>query len=124
MRVISVLVVALLLSGCTWMRQELSPIFPPAPPVSAPSKPPPETRPPHRPAPAHAERPPAPPPAPQTISATPTAPPPPDYGARCRAMADNRADDARQLGANAGDLAKLQQDVYRDCMVQSVKPSQ
>jgi hypothetical protein len=121
MRIIAVLAVALLLSGCTWVRQELSPVFPPASP--APSKPAPEPRPPRKPVPTHVERPPAPPPV-QSVTATPTVPPPPDYNARCRAMADNRADDAKQLGANAADLAKMQQDVYRDCMAQSVKPAQ
>ena len=124
MRVIAVLALALLLSGCAWARRELSPIFPPAPPASAPAKPATEPRPPHKPVPAHVERPPAPPPAPQTVSATPSTPPAPDYSARCHTMADNRADDARQLGANAGDLTKLQQDVYRDCMAQSVTPAQ
>src|SRR5690242_16584312 len=124
MRVIAVLAAALLLTGCTWVRRELElapvpPTFPPAP-----AKPAVEPRPPHRPAPAHIERPPAPSPPPQTVSATPTTPPPPDYSARCHAMADNRADDARQLGANGADLTKLQQDVYHDCMAQSVKPVQ
>jgi hypothetical protein len=71
--------------------------------------------------PAHLERPPA---TPQTVTATPTTPPPPDYNARCRAMAGNRADDAKQLGASPADLAKVQQDVYRDCMAQAVKPTQ
>jgi hypothetical protein len=122
MRVTAVLAVALLLSGCTWVRQELSPILPlPVPP--APSKPTVETKPPRKPVPSHIEHPTAPPPV-QSVSATPTPPPPPDYSARCHAMADNRADDAKQLGANGADLTKLQQDVYRDCMAQSVKPTQ
>jgi hypothetical protein len=47
--------------------------------------------------------------------------PPPDYSARCHAMADNRADDAKQLGADAADQAKMRNDTYRDCMAQSVK---
>jgi hypothetical protein len=117
MRVIAVLAVALLLSGCTWVRRELdlSPV-PPTPPP-APVKPV-EPRPPHRPTPTHFERPPAAAPA-QSVTATPTTPPAPDYSARCHAMADNRADDARQLGASQTDLSKVQQDVYRDCMAQS-----
>jgi len=124
MRVIAVMAVALLLSGCTWVRQELSPLLPPPVPP-APSKPAVETKPPRKPTPpVHVERPaPAPPPV-QSVTATPTTPPPPDYSARCHAMADNRADDARQLGANGADLTKLQQDVYHDCMAQSVKPAQ
>ena len=119
MRVIAVLAVALLLSGCTWVRQELSPLLPPPVPP-APSKPTVETKPPRKPTPpVHVERPPA-----QSVTASPTTPPPPNYSERCHAMADNRADDARQLGANGADLAKVQQDVYRDCMAQSVKPAQ
>lgn len=72
--------------------------------------------------PTHVERPAA--PLAQSMSASPVAPPPPDYNARCRAMADNRVDDAKQLGASAADLAKVQQDVYRDCMAQSARPTQ
>ncbi len=36
-------------------------------------------------------------------------------------MADNRAEDARQLGADAADQAKVESDTYHDCMTQSVK---
>lgn len=111
MRVIAVFAAALLLSGCTWLRAELSPVAP-----QAPAKPATEPRPAHKPVPARIERP---PPA-QTVTTTPA---PPDYSARCRAMADSRADDARQLGAAGADLAKVQQDVYHDCMTQSVKPA-
>ena len=122
MRVIAVLAIALLLTGCTWVRQELSPVRPPpAPP--APSKPTADTHPPHKPVPPPAPVRPTAPPV-QSTSTTPTPPPPPDYSARCHTMAGNRADDAKQLGASAADLAKVQQDVYRDCMAQSVKPTQ
>lgn len=68
-------------------------------------------------------RPPAPPPV-QSVTSKPVPITPTDYNARCHAMADSRADDAKQLGASTADLAKVQQDVYKDCMTQSVKPSQ
>jgi hypothetical protein len=45
----------------------------------------------------------------------------PDYTARCREMASNRAADARQLGASGADAAHIQTDTYRDCIRQSVK---
>ena len=119
MRILAVLAAALLLSGCTWLREEFGPVPPVAPAPARPAVEPP--RPPRKPAPEHVERlPPAPPP--QSVSATPV--PPTDYSSRCHAMADSRADDARQLGAAGADLAKVQQDVYHDCMSQSVKPSQ
>jgi len=122
MRILAVLAAALLLSGCTWLRHEFSPVPPAPPPI--PAKPVVEpARPPRKPAPEHVERPPPAPP-PQSVSATPAPPTPPDYSARCHAMADNRANDARQLGAAGADLAKVQQDVYHDCMAQSVKPTQ
>jgi hypothetical protein len=44
-----------------------------------------------------------------------------DYEARCHAMAANRADDAKQLGASQADQAKMQNDTYRDCIAGSVK---
>ena len=47
------------------------------------------------------------------------APAPIDYESRCRTIASNRADDARQLGASPADQAKMQSDTYRDCLAQS-----
>jgi hypothetical protein len=116
MRVAAVLAVVLLLSGCTWVHRELAPVLPPAP-IAAPAAKPAEK--PHKPIPPppHAERPA--PPA-QSVTSTPSPPPPVDYSARCHAMADNRANDAKGLGATGSDLAKVQQDTYRDCMAQSV----
>jgi PBP1b-binding outer membrane lipoprotein LpoB len=119
MRVFAVLAAALLLSGCTWVRHELD--FAPAPPAATPSpKPKPDVKPPHA---SHVDRPVTPvaaAPAPAT-TATPVAVAPVDYSARCHAMADNRADDAKQLGASTADQGKVQSDTYRDCMAQSVK---
>ena len=118
MRAVAVLAAALLLSSCTWIRHEIAP---PAPPAAPPTLVKPDPKP-HRPKPP-AERPVMPvSPAPPPQAALPTPPPPPDYATRCHAMADNRADDARQLGASAADQAKMQNDTYRDCMAQSVKP--
>ena len=114
MRIFVVCLAVLLLSGCTFVRRELAPA--PAPPVLTPSAKPDVVRP-HRP---HGEL-----PAPQVQTTSPAqaapVPPAPDYSARCHAMAGNRADDARQLGANATDQAKILRDTYRDCMAQSVK---
>ena len=110
MRLFAVLAAALLLSSCTWVRHELA--FAPAPPLAVTPKP--DAKPPHRP---RVDRVPV-------VAAPATAPPsvsPPDYSTRCRAMADNRADDAKQLGASAADQAKMQTNTYRDCMAQSVK---
>ncbi|HEY4940909.1 MAG TPA: hypothetical protein VII56_05735 [Rhizomicrobium sp.] len=110
MRVLAVLFAALALSSCAWVRHEIAPAPLTVKPDSARL---------HKP---HAER-----PAPQVQAATPAqpveppAPPPPDYAARCRAMADNRANDAKQLGASAVDQTKVQSDTYRDCMAQSVR---
>jgi hypothetical protein len=104
----------LLLSGCAFVRRELAPV-PAAAPAVTPSAKPDVVRP-HRP---HAE-----PPQVQAASPTqaaPVPPPAPDYSARCHAMAGNRADDARQLGASAADQAKVLSDTYRDCMAQSVR---
>ncbi len=113
MRFVAVIAVAVLLSGCTWVRQELAPATPD--PIPAPAIPKPEPRP--KP---HVERPP--PQQSQTQPQTaPAAPPPIDYDARCRALAANRADDARQLGASPADQAKMRSDTLRDCMAQSVK---
>ncbi len=111
MRLAAVLAAALLLSSCTWVRHEIEPA--PAPPTVRP-----EAKPAARP---HVEHAPPAPVAAQPAAATPPAPPPVDYSARCRAMADNRADDAKGLGAPAADQAKIENDTYRDCMAQSVK---
>jgi hypothetical protein len=35
-------------------------------------------------------------------------------------MANNRVNDAKQLGASAADQTKIQNDTYKDCMAQSV----
>ncbi len=119
MRLFAVLAAAVLLSSCAWVRHEIAPT--PAPAVSAPSTPA------ARPDPVKPHHPRTPAAAAQSLTATPvTAPaaapaPAPDYSARCHAMADNRAADARQLGASAADQAKMQSDTYRDCMQQSVK---
>lgn len=116
MRAVAIIAVALLLSGCTWLRQEAPWSSPAAPsaPVSEPlpkPEPPKPTRPrPHADKPAAAQAPVAPVP--------PADPAPVDYDARCRTMAANRADDARQLGASAADQAKIQSDTYRDCVAQ------
>ncbi|MEJ0025110.1 MAG: hypothetical protein WDN01_03690 [Rhizomicrobium sp.] len=121
MRFVAIVAVALLLSGCTWVRQELSPP-PVAPAPSAPAVPAPKPEPVRPPKPKpHVER-----PAPQQSqsepqTAPPAPPPPVDYDARCHALAANRADDARQLGASPADQAKMQSDTYRDCMAQSVQ---
>jgi hypothetical protein len=114
MRVAAVLAAVLLLSGCTWVHRELAPVLPPAP--AAAPKP---AEKPHNKPPPHAERPVPAPPA-QSVTSTPSPLPPVDYSARCHAMADNRANDAKGLGASGPDLAKVQQDTYRDCMAQSV----
>ncbi len=117
MRVVAVIAAALLLSGCTWLRQEFAP---PAPPPVAPvAKPPPDMKP--RPPAPHIER-----PVPQVQNSMPAAiappapPPTPDYNSRCHEMANNRVVDAKQLGASPADQAKIQNDTYKDCMAQSV----
>jgi cytoskeletal protein RodZ len=121
MRAVAVLAAALLLTGCTWVQREVPWAAPPAAPAVPPKPSEPAPRP-SRPRP-HAERP--------TPSQTPTAPPSEqtqtqpqtapavDYAARCRAMAVNRAGDAKDLGASAADQAKVQSDTYRDCLAQS-----
>jgi hypothetical protein len=112
MRFFAVLAATLLLSGCSWVQHEIG-----SPPPAAPAAKPDIVKP-HKPPPRPA------PPAVQAQSASPVevpAPSPPDYGARCHAMADNRATDAKQLGATAADQARVQSDTYRDCMAQSVK---
>ena len=48
--------------------------------------------------------------------------PAPDYTQRCTALAESRADDAKQLGASKADQQKMQADVYENCLKQSVKP--
>ncbi|MBV9045929.1 MAG: hypothetical protein JO294_12450 [Alphaproteobacteria bacterium] len=109
MRVIAVCAIALLLTGCTWVRKELA-----APPLSfPPARSAPESKP-HKPNPGR---------PPQVQSSAPVTAPAADYSARCRDMAANRGVDARQLGASAADQAKVQADTYRDCMAQS-KPAQ
>jgi hypothetical protein len=115
MRLVAVLAVALLLTSCTWVRNQWEPAPVGAPPATAPT-PKPEVKP-HRP--HAAERPVTAPVA--TPAAASPAETPPDYSARCHAMAENRADDAKQLGASPADQTQMQADTYRDCMAQSVK---
>ena len=109
MRITVVLAAALLLSSCAWVRHEIAPVAPP--PLVSPQPKPSAPHKPHAPAAAV----PAAMPAPQIAS------PAPDYETRCHAMAQNRADDAKGLGASTADQAKMQNDTYRDCMAQSVK---
>ena len=112
MRILVVCLAVLLLSGCALVRRELAPT--PTPPVVTPSAKPDVARP-HK---SHGE-------PPQVQATSPTqatpAPPAPDYSARCHAMAGNRADDAKQLGASSADQAKVLSDTYRNCMAQSVR---
>ena len=120
MRFVALIAAAILLTGCTWVRQELAPT-PAAPvpaPATAPAVPKPEPARPARPKPRVEH----PAPAPQQTQTEPQAAPAPapiDYDARCKTLAANRADDARQLGASPADQAKMQSDTYRDCMAQS-----
>ncbi|HEX4304377.1 MAG TPA: hypothetical protein VHZ78_16410 [Rhizomicrobium sp.] len=116
MRLFAVLAAALLLSSCAWVRHEIVPTQAP-PPAATPATPA------AKPDPARPHRPHIPAATTQSMMATPVTtpatPPAPDYSARCHAMADNRAADARQLGASAADQTKMQADTYRDCMAQS-----
>jgi len=122
MRVVVVFAAALLLTGCTWIRQELEPAPSAAVAPAATPTPKPDVVKPHK---TRVEKPTAPVEtatpvaAPPPVAAAP--PPPPDYNTRCHEMADNRALDAKQLGASAADQAKIQGDTYRDCMAQTVK---
>jgi len=120
MRAAAAIAVALLLSGCSWMRQEFPWAAPPPPPV-APASPIPKPEPPRPPKPhPHVDRAPAPVQSqsePHVVTPAPAL----DYEARCHAMAANRADDAKQLGASQADQAKMQNDTYRDCIAGSVK---
>lgn len=118
MRAVAVLSAVLLLSGCAMLQRQLAPSVPP--PAAAPVAKPEPARPPHK-AKPHVEKPPAPviPAAAPAPAASPP-PPVPDYSARCHAMAGNRADDAKQLGATAADQTKVKTDTYADCMKQSV----
>ncbi len=118
MRILVVCLAALLLSGCAWGVGASLHRLPP--PVASTVGLKPEAVRPHKP---HGE-----PSAPQVQTAAPAqpvaAPPAPDYSARCHAMAGNRADDAASTRRRAADQAKVQSDTYRDCMAQSVKPTQ
>ena len=123
MRFAAVLATAMLLSGCTWVHKEL-PWTASTPPAAAPVQalsPKPELTPkPPKPRP-RVEHPSAPPTEQPQTQSEPQAAPTVDYDARCRAMAANRASDAKELGASAADQAKMQADTYHDCMAQSVK---
>ena len=126
MRAVAVLAAALLLTGCTWVQKEMPWSTPPAvpAPVSTPAATPKPAEPtprPTRPKP-RVERPVPPAPAappPEQTQNEPQAAPAVDYEARCHAMAANRANDAKELGASAADQAKMQSETYRDCLAQS-----
>ena len=114
MRVLAVAVAALLLSGCTWIRQELEPTPPlptPKPEIVVPRKPPP-------PPPPRPER-----PAEQVQQSAPmqTIAPPVDNTARCHELAQHRADDAKQLGASQADQTQISNDTFRNCMAPPAK---
>jgi hypothetical protein len=124
MRFAAAICAVLLLTGCAELRDPMT-LFghgadkPAAAPTPATPQPKPEAKPRARverqaaPAPAAAK------PAPAPADAT--AEPPIDYAARCRAMADNRAGDAKGLGASPAEQATMRDETYRDCMQQSVK---
>lgn len=109
MRAAAAFAAILLLSGCTWMRGQLEPV----PSVEPTPKPETVAKPHKIPKPAEAQ------PAAQPV-ATPTVAATPDYGARCREMADNRARDAKELGASAADQQKVRDDAYRSCTAKPV----
>jgi hypothetical protein len=130
MRAVAVLAAALLLTGCTWVQKEMPWAMPPAPPAKAapattPATTPKPTEPAQRPSkpkpriehPTSSSVPAAPPP--EQTQTEPQAAPVLDYEARCHAMAANRANDAKELGASVTDQAKMQSDTYRDCLAQS-----
>ncbi len=115
MRVFAFVAIALLLSGCTWIRQELEPVPPlptPKPEIVVPRRPPP-------PPPPRPEK-----PAEQVQQSAPmqtVAPPPADNTARCRELAQHRADDAKQLGASQADQTQILSDTFRNCMAPPAK---
>ena len=121
MRVAIVPAAALLVTGCTWVHQQLPWTAPPPPAAVAP-KPEPAPTPKPR---ARMERPAAPASVAQVRDEPPVAAaqtePPVDNAARCHTMADNRADDAKGLGASSADQTKMRDDTFHDCMQQSVK---
>jgi hypothetical protein len=116
MRFAVVFALALTLSGCTWVQRQIGPetVTPPpqtaTPPAPLPKPEPVKPRRLSKPVPAQAS------PAPQAPVAAP-----PDSVARCREMADNRADDAKELGVGDADRQRLRDDTYRNCMAQPVK---
>ena len=136
MRRIAVPVLCVLLAGCSTIKH----VFAPAPvAITGPADTPVPT-----PRPAVPPKPkphiPPPPPLRAAVPPTTTAPAPaapaatapvqqaavpepaPDYTQRCTALAESRADDAKQLGASKADQQKMQTDVYENCLKQSVKP--
>lgn len=125
MRFAAVLATALLLSGCAWVKQQVPWNTPPiaaptpSPKPSEPAKPaePPKPEVQHPPHP-HDDHPDA---APQLRGDV--APPESDaqHQARCRTMADNRAADARGLGASTADQARMRSETFSDCMQGAVK---
>jgi hypothetical protein len=136
MRRIAVPVLCVLLAGCSTMKHVFAPspvaITGPAdtpvptPRPAVPPKPKPHIPPPP---PLRAAVPPTiSTPAPPEAAATPPVQqaavpePAPDYTQRCTALAESRADDAKQLGASKADQQKMQTDVYENCLKQSVKP--
>ena len=124
MRFAVVFAAALCLSGCTFMKEQL-PWTQPAPPPPVPQQTPAPKPAPPKPHPRVEQ------PAPQQPAA-PAAPAPlrgdvapvestADQQARCRAMADNRAGDAKELGASPADQTKMRDDTFHDCMEPAVK---
>ncbi|HEV2651351.1 MAG TPA: hypothetical protein VGU69_08845 [Rhizomicrobium sp.] len=141
MRRIAVPVLCVLLAGCSTIKH----VFAPAPvAITGPADTPvPTPRPAVPPKPKTHIPPPPPlraaiPPSTTTTTTTPAATPAPvaaapvqqaaapepapDYTQRCTALAESRADDAKQLGASKADQQKMQADVYENCLKQSVKP--
>jgi hypothetical protein len=114
MRLAVILALALTLSGCAWVQRQVGPdtVTPQTatPPMPAPKPEPVKPR--------RVSKPVSAPAAPETPVA---APPPPDNSARCREMAENRADDAKELGVGDADRQKLRDDTYRSCMALPVK---
>jgi hypothetical protein len=135
-RIVVPVLLCVLLAGCSTIKHVFAPtpvaitgpadtpIPTPRPPV--PPKPKPHIPPPP---PLRAAVPPttATPPAPEPVATPPVQQaavpePAPDYTQRCTALAESRADDAKQLGASKADQQKMQTDVYENCVKQSTKP--
>ena len=121
MRFVVLVAAALCLSGCAWVKQKLPWETPPVPaPVTAPTPKPAPAEVPPKPRP-HVEQPAAPASAPQLRGDVPATESAVDRETRCRRMADNRADDAKGLGASPADQAAMRADTLHDCMQPAVK---